>query len=320
MDTYNALSSYWKKIFSTRVQKIPLDAGFDCPNRDGTLSRKGCVFCNPTGSGTGLYSSGMSLKEQYHYWRTKFLSRHTNALFAAYLQSYSNTYGSAAKINNLLKEMGFLPDLGVLCIGTRPDCLDLQKTRILAEFPTNETWLEMGLQSSNPETLKRINRGHTPEDFAHACRMAHTEGLKVCAHVIAGLPGEGLEDFLETIEFVNRLPVQGIKLHNIYVCKNTVLARWWREGHYTPLLREDYVQWAVTALSSLRPDIVVHRLTGDPSGDELLAPEWSRAKTTTINKIRESMQSRGLKQGTSCQLDPGGFFANTLNTSNTWQE
>ena len=320
MDTYHALSSYWKKIFGTRVQKIPLDAGFHCPNRDGTLSRKGCVFCNPAGSGTGLYSSGMSLKEQYHYWRTKFLSRQSNSLFAAYLQSYSNTYGPAARIENLLRELSSLPEMIVLCMGTRPDCLDMEKTRILAEFPSSETWLEMGLQSSNPETLKLINRGHTAEDFAHACRMAHTRGLKVCAHVIAGLPGEELEDFLETIEFVNRLPVQGIKLHNLYVCKDTVLARWWRKGQYIPLLREEYVQWAATALSSMRPDIVVHRLTGDPSGDELLDPEWSRSKTTTINQIRDSMQSRGLKQGTSCRPVPDDFCANTLNTFNTRQK
>ncbi|WP_291318619.1 TIGR01212 family radical SAM protein [Desulfonatronospira sp.] len=320
MDTYHQLSSHWKKKFGTRVQKIPLDAGFHCPNRDGTLSRKGCVFCNPAGSGTGLYSSGMSLKEQYHYWRTKFLSRQPSSLFAAYLQSYSNSYGPASRINNILRELDSLPDLRVLCIGTRPDCLDLQKISIMARFPTKETWLEMGLQSSNTETLKRINRGHTAEDFDHACRLAHSQGLKVCAHVIAGLPGEELEDFLQTIEFVNRLPVQGIKLHNMYVCKNTTLARWWYEGEYIPLLREEYVQWATAALSSLRADIVVHRLTGDPTGDELLAPEWSRSKTTTINMIRENMQSRGLKQGSSYQPDPVGFFARPLSTFNTWQE
>jgi len=304
MDTYNTLSRYWKKIFNTRVQKIPLDAGFDCPNRDGALSRTGCIFCNPAGSGTGLYSSGMSLKDQYQYWRTRFLSRYPEALFAAYLQSYSNTYGHVDRINNSLKELTGLPGLKVLCIGTRPDCLDLQKTRILSRFPSKETWLEIGLQSSKPETLKLINRGHTPENFAHACRTAHRAGLKVCAHVIAGLPGENLEDFLETIQFVNRLPVQGIKLHNLYVCENTVLAGWWRKGEYIPLAQTEYIKWAVTALSCLRPDMVVHRLTGDPSGDELLAPEWSRDKTTTINKIKETMQSRDLKQGINCLVNP----------------
>ena len=320
MDIYNTLSSHWRKKFNTRVQKIPLDAGFDCPNRDGTISDKGCIFCNPAGSGTGLYSSGMSLEQQYQYWRTKYLSRHPEALFAAYLQSFSNTYGPAFRIKNCLKELASLPGLEVLCTGTRPDCLDQEKMRILAGFQAKETWLEMGLQSSRPETLKRINRGHTPDDFAHACRMAHREGLKVCAHVIAGLPGENLEDFLETVDFINLLPVQGIKVHNIYVCKNTPLAGWWRQGLFTPLSREEYVNWAVAALSRLRPDIVVHRLTGDPSGDELLAPEWSRDKTITINSIKKSMQSRDLKQGADCRLSADVASADALSTCASRQE
>ncbi|WP_291321113.1 TIGR01212 family radical SAM protein [Desulfonatronospira sp.] len=305
MKYYNTLSDYWKKIFNTRVQKIPLDAGFDCPNRDGTLSRNGCIFCNPSGSGTGLYAGGMGLKEQYLYLRDKYLARHKNLVFAAYLQSYSNTYGPKSQLELTLQQLEFLPGVEVLCVGTRPDCLDREKISILAEFPAREIWLELGLQSCSRDTLKLINRGHTPLDFEYACGLAREQGLKVCAHIIAGLPGENLQIFLNTIDFVNRLPVQGIKLHNLYVCKNTPLARWWMQGHYTPLGREEYVQWAVAALTSLRPDIVIHRITGDPAVNELLAPAWSKNKSATINDIQETMHIKNLSQGMNFNtIDP----------------
>ncbi len=305
MNRYYKLSHYWKDIFHNRVQKIPLDAGFNCPNRDGTLSRRGCIFCNPQGSGSGLMQSqGMSLREQYLLWREKMGAKYKSRFFAGYLQSYSNTYGPVEKLDRTLDELRHLPDLKVLSLGTRPDCLDSQKAGLLASFPAREIWLELGLQSSRDRTLELINRGHSSEDFALACNKAARHGINVCAHVIAGLPGEELQDFLSTIDFINQLPVRGIKIHNLYICSQTILHEWWKQGFYTPLSLEVYAHWSALALARLRRDIVVHRLTGDPWGDELVAPGWCRDKNAVLQKIQTHMQDQELTQGQHCPIPP----------------
>lgn len=301
MRLYNTLSNYWKNEFLCKVRKIPLDAGFSCPNRDGNISRQGCAFCNDQGSGTGMSSENLSLREQYSTIRKKLLLKQSSLKFAAYLQSFSNTYCPPDILAKTLSELYDLEDLAVLCIGTRPDCLDYEKVKILKSFPCSEIWLDLGLQSADDNTLKRINRGHKAEDFTHACLMAQKSGLKVCAHVIAGLPGENLEHFLNTINFLNALPISGIKIHNLYVCRNTTLARTWEQGQYIPLKKSEYSQWAALALARLRPDIVIHRITGDPAPGELLAPDWAGDKMSIINEIREIMTDNSLYQGSMFQ-------------------
>ncbi|RQD57590.1 MAG: TIGR01212 family radical SAM protein [Desulfonatronovibrio sp. MSAO_Bac4] len=297
MHLYNTLSNYWKNIFSCKVRKIPLDAGFSCPNRDGNISRKGCVFCNDQGSGTGMNKEGLSLREQYSTIRKKLLLKQNSLKFAAYLQSFSNTYCPPDILAKTLSELHDLEDLAVVCIGTRPDCIDHEKVKILKSFPCKEVWLDLGLQSADNNTLKLINRGHKAEDFSHACHMAQKSGIKVCAHVIAGLPGETLEHFLNTINFLNALPVSGIKIHNLYVCQNTALARMWEQGEYVPLQKSEYSQQTALALAWLRPDIVIHRITGDPAPGELLAPDWAGDKMSIINEVRKIMTESSLYQG-----------------------
>ncbi|MCA1743391.1 MAG: TIGR01212 family radical SAM protein [Desulfonatronovibrio sp.] len=297
MHLYNTLSNYWKNLFLCKVRKIPLDAGFSCPNRDGNISRRGCVFCNEQGSGTGMNKENLSLREQYLTIRNRLLIKQKPLKFAAYLQSFSNTYCSPDILTKTLSELHDLEDLAVLCIGTRPDCLNHEKIEILKSFPCSEVWLDLGLQSADDKTLKIINRGHKAEDFSHACLMAHQSGLKICAHVIAGLPGESLEHFLNTINFLNALPVSGIKIHNLYVCRNTALARTWEKGKYTPLEKSEYSQWTALALARLRPDIIIHRITGDPAPGELLSPDWAGSKMSIINEIRQIMTENSLYQG-----------------------
>ena len=294
---YFTLSTYFHNRHGRRIQKIPLDAGFSCPNRDGTLSSKGCLFCNALGSGTGQGIASIGLADQYAHWRTRFQKKYKAHAFLAYLQSFSNTYGPLSKLTGVLKALHGLPELEGICIGTRPDCLDQPKLEALAAFPGTENWLDLGLQSSNNTTLERINRGHDAQCFARAARMAGAMGLKICVHVIAGLPGEDMDDFLETIQFVNQLPVKGIKIHNLYVCKGSGLARWWQRGAYRPLGMEEYIQWAVQGLSRLRPDIVVHRINGDPQPGELLAPHWAQAKSQVIEGIVRHLEDRDLWQG-----------------------
>ncbi|THB62690.1 MAG: TIGR01212 family radical SAM protein [Desulfovibrio sp.] len=314
---YHSLSRYFRRELGGRVQKIPLDAGFSCPNRDGTLSKRGCIYCNEKGSGTGGFTAGKSLAEQWDHWRSRYERKYPGAGFMAYLQAFSNTYGPYEKLAHTLNRItgqpvfsdsehpGPLPGLVGLAVGTRPDCLDQDKLDLLAAQPVQEIWLEMGLQSANNTTLQRINRGHDFACFTGAVEAASglvrpggaQSGIKVCVHLIAGLPGEDKDDFLSTVQQVSALPIHGVKFHNLYVCRNTPLARIWQQGEYSPLAQAEYVDWLGQALTLLRPEIVVQRLTGDPAHGELLAPQWSADKSATLALLAATMTDQDLWQG-----------------------
>lgn len=293
---YYSVSAHWKDLFSRPARKVPLDAGFTCPNRDGTVSSGGCSFCNANGSGTGLHRA-MSLTQQWDHWRERRRAVWGEVALVGYLQAFSNTHGPASKLRAVLEELATIPDLEGLCLGTRPDCLDQEKIRLLADFPARELWLELGLQSSNPATLARVNRGHGPECFARAAEMAAGMGLKVLAHVMAGLPGETPKDWDETVRFVNALPVAGIKFHNLFVAGNTPLADEYRAGLVQPPTLEDYAAWVGRSLTALRPDMVVHRLAADPAQGELVAPAWAGDKRAVHNAIMAEIRRRGIRQG-----------------------
>jgi hypothetical protein len=301
---YNPLGAHWRAAFGREVRKIPLDAGFLCPNRDGTISRGGCAFCNPQGSGTGLHGRGLSLAGQWRAWRAKRLAKWGPVALVAYLQAFSNTHGPVAKLQAVLDELAGLPDLEGLCLATRPDCLDEEKIACLAAFPCRELWLELGLQSANEATLARLNRGHGVDCFVDAVNQAATAGLKVCAHVMAGLPGETIEDFVLTVRLVNSLPVAGIKFHNLYVASATPLARELAEGRLTPLGLEQYLDWLMPALARLRPDIEVHRLAADPAPGELIAPAWAGNKRLVHNAIMARLRGSAIRQGLAWEERP----------------
>lgn len=291
------LATYLRLRFGARVQKVPLDAGFSCPNRDGTLSRGGCVFCNPRGSGSGLGEEGLTLEEQWTVWTGRYARTRNAGLFIAYLQSFSNTYGPLDKLRRVLGVLPTLSGIVGAAVGTRPDCVDNERLDMVAALPLPEVWLELGLQSAHDATLARINRGHDAATSERAVRAAAARGLRVCAHLMAGLPGESAEDFLATVDWVNRLPVHGVKFHGVYVCKHTALARQWREGAYVPTTREEYADLMARALPRLRPEIVIQRLTGDPAGDELLAPDWAGDKRATTARIHALLAERDTWQG-----------------------
>jgi hypothetical protein len=293
---YNAVSAHWREVFGRPARKIPLDAGFSCPNRDGTIALGGCSFCNLQGSGTGLHPA-MDLAAQWEHWRQRRLSRFGNVALVAYLQAFSNTHGPAARLREVLAELAGLAGLEGLCLGTRPDCLDQGKLELLAAFPVRELWLELGLQSSNPATLARVNRGHTPECFARAVQAAAAAGVKVLAHVVAGLPGESPEDWSATVEFVNDLPVAGIKFHNLYVASGTPLARDYRTGRFVPPDLTEYASWVSRSLAELRPDIVVHRLAADPAPGELVAPDWAGIRGLARDAVMDALRAGNIRQG-----------------------
>lgn len=297
VNRYYPLSVHFRQRFGRRVQKISLDAGSTCPNRDGALSTRGCAFCNERGSGTDQARLGKSLTGQYLEGREKYRRRMPKALFMAYVQSFSNTYGPADRLRSMISEVACLPDMAGLAIGTRPDCLDEEKLDILRAVPLEEIWLDIGLQSARDATLQRINRGHDAACFAVWARRSAAKGLKICAHVITGLPGESLEHFEATMAFVSALPVAGVKIHNLYVCHGSSLAEEWRRGTLRLLSREDSIVWAVRGLELLRPDIVVHRMNGDPDGDELVAPDWAGDKRGFLEDIRRRLEALDTWQG-----------------------
>jgi len=305
MPRYFALSSYTRQQHGKRVQKIPLDVGFSCPNRDGTLSTAGCIFCNPKGSGSGFEKQGLSIPEQWQFWRDIHTQRHKLELFTAYLQSYSNTHGPIEKLRETLASLNGLPGLTNLSLGTRPDCLDDAKLDLLAAqkdaLGLTDVILELGLQSACDETLAYINRGHDTRSFEEATRAADKRGLKVVAHIIAGLPKpggrEGIDELLASVEFVNNLPIHGVKFHNLYVCRGTGVARLFDAGNYTPLTQLEFLDQLSEALMLLKPTTVIHRLNGNPGKGELIAPDWAANMRGLHNAVRNHFDKHNIWQG-----------------------
>jgi radical SAM protein (TIGR01212 family) len=239
----------------------------------------------------------MTLSQQWEHWRQLRHAKWGDVALIAYLQSFSNTHGPASILERILEELSCLPGLSGLCLGTRPDCLDDEKLGLLAAFPTSELWLELGLQSSNPATLARVNRGHGPECFARIVKNAAARGIKTLAHLVAGLPGEGPSDWSATVDFVNRLPIAGIKFHNLYVAGSTPLAEDYNKGSFSPPTLEAYADWVADSLARLRPDIVVHRIAADPAPGELVAPAWAGDKRLVLDSVAEAISRANVRQG-----------------------
>ncbi len=301
MILWHTLSTYFRRTLGKRVQKIPLDAGASCPNRDGTLSRDGCLFCNAQGAGSGLLGQGMDIATQWRFLQAKYVHTDANRDFLAYFQSFSNTYGTAARLQNLINAVRYLPNNVGVSIGTRPDCVDAQKLDILAACSLPEVWIEYGLQSCHNTSLVRINRQHSVKDAEKAIYMAAERRIKVCGHLMAGLPGESAEDFLDTVRWAATLPLNGIKLHSLYVCHQSPLEQWYAQGKYIPITMDAYVDMVARALPLIPTHIVMHRLTGDPAPGECVAPEWMLEKRPFFTALYHHMKERHLWQG--CQND-----------------
>ncbi|PKN06890.1 MAG: TIGR01212 family radical SAM protein [Deltaproteobacteria bacterium HGW-Deltaproteobacteria-8] len=313
---FYSLAAFFRARLGAGARKVPLDAGFSCPNRDGTLSRSGCLFCNPAGSGTGLLAQGLSLAEQWEHLAPRQRARYPEARLLAYLQSYSNTHASINRLREVLAEISSLPGVAGLCLGTRPDCLDVgpkggggcARLDLLASFVRQDAQaglgpgfdflqLDLGLQSADDAVLSRINRGHDAACFARATVAAAERGLSVCAHLVHGLPGARPDDLAESVDFLNALPVAGVKFHNLLVCRGAGLEALWRPGGYTPPEQGDYVQALVRALVRLRPDICVQRLAADAAPGELVAPAWAADKNITLSGIRSELARQDTWQG-----------------------
>ena len=295
---YYDLNSYLRNIFGCRVQKISLDAGLTCPNRDGHISTGGCIYCNSRGSGTGASSQGLSITEQIMRGKEFLKKRYKAQKFIAYFQSFSNTYGPYEKLKGLYEEALAIDDIVGLSIGTRPDCVDESVLTLLESYAKDYlVWIEYGLQSIHDRTLAAINRGHDVECFKGAVDKTRGRGIKICAHVILGLPFEDRHDMLATAKAVAAMGIDGIKIHLLYVVKGTRMEELYLEGKYRCLEQEEYVNLVCDFLELLPPDMVIQRLTGDPHPHELVAPEWSLRKNETLSRIKETFAERESWQG-----------------------
>ena len=303
---YRDLNSYLKGRFGARVQKITLDAGLTCPNRDGRVGTGGCLYCNARGSGTGAWGRGQDIAAQMEAGMARLARRYGAAGFIAYFQSFSNTYAPAARLRQLYEAALAFPQVVGLSIGTRPDCLEDDVLELLAAYARDRlVWLELGLQSAHDVTLTRLNRGHDVACFTEAAVRAAARGLPVVAHVILGLPGEGPREMAATAAYLARLPLQGVKIHLLYVIKDSGLARLYESGEYDCLTEDQYVNLVVDFIERLPPHLVIHRLTGDPHADELLAPAWCLDKSRVLGRIREEFARRSTRQGSRWDGLPG---------------
>lgn len=295
---YLDLNRYLRRLYGERVQKITLDAGLTCPNRDGRVGRGGCLYCNPRGSGTGAWSQGRSISRQMEEGLARLRQRYGAQKFIAYFQSFTNTYAPVEQLQKLYREALAFPGVVGLSLGTRPDCLSDAVLDLLAELKRDYlVWLELGLQSAHDATLQRINRGHDAACFTAAVTQAAARGLEVVAHVILGLPGEDCTQMAATAAYLAGLPVQGVKIHLLYVTRDSALAPLYREGSYRCLTEAEYAAAVVDFIELLPPHLVIHRLTGDPHPGELLAPEWCLDKSRVLNLIKAEFARRGSRQG-----------------------
>ncbi len=295
---YNTFSDELKRHFGCKVQRISVDAGLTCPNRDGTLDTEGCIFCGGHGSGSFGIRRGLSVAGQLEDGKEVMRRKYRAAKFIAYFQAYSNTYASVDQIRKLFSEAQAVSDVVGVIIATRPDCLPDDVLEYLQEL-SRETylWLELGIQSIYDRSLLFINRRHDYAASVDAVRRAKSRGLRVCAHVILGLPGETSAEVLAMAEELNRLGIDGVKLHLLHVMKGTRLAEMHGRGEVELLDRDGYAGLVCDFLECLEPHILIHRLTGDGGHDNLIAPLWSLKKFEVLNLIDAELERRNTWQG-----------------------
>jgi radical SAM protein (TIGR01212 family) len=297
---YTTFTAELRQRFGCRVQRISLDAGLTCPNRDGSLGIGGCSFCGDRGAAAVGVQTELPLAEQLQ--RSKEYLRHKFRAdrFLGYFQAYSNTYASVEALRSLYQTVLDDSELVGMIIGTRPDCLPEPVLDLLSELHQQTyLWLELGMQTMHDQTLAAINRGHDHTCLVEAVQRCQDRGLRVCVHLILGLPGETREQMLASVRELNRLGVDGVKLHHLHVLKGSRLVDNYQRGGLQLLGREEYVQLVCDALELLDPRIVIHRLMGD-GRSELLAPDWSRRKLEVLNLIDAELLKRDSRQG--CRL------------------
>ncbi|MBQ8184233.1 MAG: TIGR01212 family radical SAM protein [Lachnospiraceae bacterium] len=295
---YYSLDYALKQQFGEKIYKLTLNAGCTCPNRDGTLGTGGCIFCSAGGSGEFAASPRLSVTEQIEQSKELLSRKRPVQKYIAYFQAYTNTYGPIQHLEQVFTEAISHPEVVVLSIATRPDCLGPEVLELLDRLNRiKPVWVELGLQTMHEETAAFIRRGYMLPCYEEAVRNLTDRGVTVITHVILGLPGETLEQMLDTVRYVNQLPVSGIKLQLLHILKETDLAHYYEVHPFPVFSMEEYVRTVISCLEVCRPDMVIHRLTGDGPKDLLIAPLWSTSKRHVLNTIHQTLRSQGTWQG-----------------------
>jgi len=301
MKHYYTFGEYLKEVFGKKVYKVNVDAGFTCPNRDGTLGYRGCIYCNNASFRPHGCTPKLSLKEQILNGINYIKKRYKAEAFLVYFQPYTNTYAPVEHLERLYKEALSYPEVVGLAIGTRPDCVDSEKLNLLKELSrTHMIIVEYGMQSMYDKSLKYVMRGHDYATFLKAVYDTHERGILVGAHIIVGLPTETREESLQMADEINRHPIKFLKIHQLQVIKDTVLALIYEKRPFKIFEYEDYLDFIVDFLERLRPDIVIQRLFATAPEEILIAPKWNRSKQQILNDIDKKLEERNARQGSKC--------------------
>ena len=296
MKTYNHLNEYYKEKFNERTLKICIDASFTCPNRDGKKGKGGCIFCSSSGSGDLLYSS-LSIKDQVKNFLDSYKGKRANK-FIVYFQNFTNTYGPIRELKRKYDEALCDERIVGIDIATRPDAIDEEVCKLLASYKDRYyVAVELGLQTSNEITHRFINQNITNEEFIKAVNLLNKFQIDAIIHIMVGLPQETHQDIINTIKFLNTINYQGLKIHSTYVIKNTILGNMFESGKYVPLSFEEYINEVIYILLHINENVIIHRITGDPPKDNLLAPSWTTHKKRVLNLVENIFIKNNYKQG-----------------------
>lgn len=298
MERYYSYSRFLKEQFGQKVYKICLDGGFTCPNRDGTLSTGGCIFCSAGGSGDFSEDASFSIAEQIRLGKEQTSLKYDGGKYIAYFQAFTNTYAPVERLRTLYEEAMKPEEIVALDIGTRPDCLPKDVMDLLEECNTQKPlFLELGLQTCHDSTALAINRGYETKVFTDAVLECAQRRIRTTAHLILGLPGETPQMLSETIAYLNSLPIGGVKLSMLHILKGTPLAKQYETHPFPVFTLEEYADCVARCISELREDIVIERITGDGPKDLLIAPTWSGQKRHVLNTIHRILKEKNIRQG-----------------------
>ncbi|GFI41885.1 TIGR01212 family radical SAM protein [Thomasclavelia cocleata] len=295
---YHTFNYYLKNKYHNKVAKVSLNAGFTCPNRDGSKGIGGCIFCSNSGSGDFAGNAEKSLEQQFCDISKILQNKWPGCKYIAYFQANTNTYGPIEKIKSYIEPFLNKKDVVAISIATRPDCLEDDVLQYLSTLNSKcDLWIELGLQTIHDETGKIINRGHTYKEFLTGLKKLRQHKINVCVHIINGLPFETKEMMLQTVKEIGKLDIQALKIHMLYVIKNTKLYQLYLNSDFEMLSREDYIDLVTEQLSYLPDNIIIERLTGDGNVNDLIAPLWSIKKVTILNDIDKLMVAKNYYQG-----------------------
>ena len=300
---YRSLDYMLRERFGEKVYKVTLNGGMSCPNRDGTLGTRGCIFCSEGGSGDFAADVSLSVSEQIESQIALLSGKRPIQKYIAYFQAYTNTYAPVEYLRKIFKEAMSHPGIVALSVGTRPDCLGEEVLDLLEELNRiKPVWIELGLQTIHEKTAQYIRRGYRLSCFDQALENLRKRNIEVIVHTILGLPGESREEILETMRYLNKKDIQGIKLQLLHVLKGTDLAYDYLAGRFQVYEREEYLDLLIECLENLDPEIVIHRITGDGPKDLLIAPLWASRKREVLNLLHHQMKEQNSYQGKSLKV------------------